>query len=158
MDDSPDSWLPCLQVARDAVPAAPAAGVTRDAAPAVERLQASIEQCIADAKSSAARREEKSNTRWSALMINVAAKKRNTNLAFLMWSNTSTMDEQVKAWYLAKRGLILNQMLASAVTTMATTTATPTTTPSPSTEATPPTSLTPASPAAEEPHYVEPAV
>ncbi|KAE8818336.1 putative methionyl-tRNA synthetase [Hordeum vulgare] len=51
----------------------------RDAAHAVEQLQSSIEKCIADAKSSTAKREEKSNARWSALMINVAAKKRNTD-------------------------------------------------------------------------------
>ncbi|KAE8768851.1 putative methionyl-tRNA synthetase [Hordeum vulgare] len=76
------------------------ARAVRDAAPATERLQASIEQCIADVKSSAARREEKSDTRWSALMINVAAKKRNTDLEFLMGADTSTMDEKVKVWYM----------------------------------------------------------
>ncbi|KAE8786157.1 putative methionyl-tRNA synthetase [Hordeum vulgare] len=80
------------------------ARVARDAAPAVERLQASIEQCIADAKSSAPRREEKSDGRWLALMTkqdvkldllrtNVVAQKRNTDLAFLIGAYTSTMDE-----------------------------------------------------------------
>ncbi|KAE8788714.1 methionyl-trna synthetase [Hordeum vulgare] len=41
----------------------------RDATPAVEWLQSSIEHCIADAKSNAAKREEKSEARSSALMI-----------------------------------------------------------------------------------------
>ncbi|KAE8781597.1 putative methionyl-tRNA synthetase [Hordeum vulgare] len=46
------------------------ATAARDAAPAAERLQASIEQCITNAKSSAAKREEKSDARSSALMAN----------------------------------------------------------------------------------------
>ncbi|KAE8811197.1 putative methionyl-tRNA synthetase [Hordeum vulgare] len=122
---------------------------------------APVAKCIADAKSSAARR--KSDVRWSALMMNrdlkldllrtnVAAKKRNDDLAFSMETDTSTMDEQVKAWNLVERGLILNQMLTPA----ATTTETPTTTP---TETTPPTSPTnPASPTAEQLHCSKPAV
>ncbi|KAE8774120.1 putative methionyl-tRNA synthetase [Hordeum vulgare] len=152
------------------------ARVASDATPAVERLQSSIEQCITDAKSSAAWREEKSNTRWSALMTNqhakldlhrtnIAIKKRNIDVAFLMRADTLTMDEQVKAWYLVERGLILNQMPTPAATTVATTTTTPTTTPNPSAEITPATSSTtpmtsstPASPATEEPHYDEPTV
>ncbi|KAI5021797.1 hypothetical protein ZWY2020_058527 [Hordeum vulgare] len=115
------------------------AKTARDATPAAERLQSSIEQCIADGKNNIAKREEKSNAWWSALMTkqdvkldllrtNVVAKKRNTDLAFLMAADMSTIDEQVKAWYLAERGLILNQMPVPAVTMMAT----PTTTPSPS--------------------------
>ncbi|KAE8820917.1 putative methionyl-tRNA synthetase [Hordeum vulgare] len=56
------------------------ARATRDVAPAAQWLEASIEQCIADVTSSSSRREKKSDARWSALMINVAAKKRNTNL------------------------------------------------------------------------------
>lgn len=44
--------------------------VASDAAPVAERLQASIEQFIVDAKSSAAKREEKSDARWSVLMVN----------------------------------------------------------------------------------------
>ncbi|KAE8769992.1 putative methionyl-tRNA synthetase [Hordeum vulgare] len=95
----------------------------RDAAPAAERQQASIEQCIAEVKSSATRREEKSDARWSALMINVAAKKRNTNVEFLMGADTSTMNEKVKARYIVQRDLILSQMPALAATTAAITTA-----------------------------------
>lgn len=68
--------------------------------PAAQRLQASIEQCIADVKSNVARREEKSDMRYSALMINVVAKKRNTDLEFLMGANTLTMDKKVKVWYI----------------------------------------------------------
>ncbi|KAE8774459.1 putative methionyl-tRNA synthetase [Hordeum vulgare] len=85
------------------------ARAARDAAPAAQRLQASIEQCITNVKSSAARREEKSDARWSALMINVAAKKRNTDLEFMMRADTSTIDEKVKAWYIVQHDLISNQ-------------------------------------------------
>ncbi|KAE8791214.1 putative methionyl-tRNA synthetase [Hordeum vulgare] len=67
----------------------------KDAAPAAALPQALIEQCIADAKRSTAKREEKLDTRWSTLMANehvkldllrtnVVATKRNTDLAFLM--------------------------------------------------------------------------
>ena len=76
------------------------------------------------------------------LRTNVAVKKRNTNLAFLLGGAEmlQSNDEAVKALYLAKRGLILNQLPS-------TTTPTPTPPPSPSddaaetprsTEATPP--------------------
>ena len=66
----------------------------------------------------------------------------------------STMDEQVKAWYLAERGLILNQMPTTAAPTP-TPTPTPPASPidastTPSTEAAPtptsPRTPTPASP------------
>ncbi|KAE8809880.1 putative methionyl-tRNA synthetase [Hordeum vulgare] len=118
------------------------ARAARVATPAVERLQALIEQCIANIKNSAARREEKSDERCSALMINVAAKKRNTDLGFLMEPDTSTMDEKVKALYIVQRDLILSHMPAPAATTTVTTTAAPTTTPSPSAETTLTTSQT----------------
>ncbi|KAE8807090.1 putative methionyl-tRNA synthetase [Hordeum vulgare] len=87
-----------------------------------------MEQCIADAKSNAATGKEKSDAWQSTLMTNqhvqldllgtnVVTKKRNTDLVFLMWADTLTMDEYVKAWYLMERGLILNQMPVSAATT-----------------------------------------
>ncbi|KAE8803244.1 putative methionyl-tRNA synthetase [Hordeum vulgare] len=83
------------------------AKAARGTIPAVERLQSSIELCIADAKSNAAKREEKSKARWLVLMnkkgakldllrTNFAVKKRNTNLAFLMGADVPTMDEHVK--------------------------------------------------------------
>ncbi|KAE8797368.1 putative methionyl-tRNA synthetase [Hordeum vulgare] len=40
-----------------------------DAAPAVELLQSSIKQCIAHAKNRAAKREDKSDARWSVFMM-----------------------------------------------------------------------------------------
>ena len=95
------------------------------------------------------------------LRTNVAAKKRNTNLAFLLGGADmlQSTDEAVKAWYRAHVGLILDQ-LPSTTTPMPTTptpTHTPTPPPSPSdyaadtarsTEATPtpPSTETPSSP------------
>ena len=65
---------------------------------------------------------------------NVAAKKRNTDLAFLMGGADmlQSNDEQLKAWYLAERGLILNQLPSTAAPTP---TPTPTTPSSPSDDA-----------------------
>ena len=40
-------------------------------------------------------------------MINVAAKKGDTDLEFLSREDTSTMDEKVKAWYIVQRDLML---------------------------------------------------
>ena len=71
---------------------------------AAARVQESIEHCLADAKTRAAQREEKTEARWAASMMNGAvkldllrtnvaaklkaqdAKKRNNDLAFLMGS------------------------------------------------------------------------
>ena len=90
---------------------------------ATARVQESIEHCLADAQARAVLREEKTEARWSALMsssavkldllrTNVAAKKRNTDLAFLLGGADmlQSTDEAVKAWYLVERGLILNQL------------------------------------------------
>ncbi|CAM0954569.1 unnamed protein product [Alopecurus aequalis] len=100
-------------------------------APAAERVQAAIEQCIADAKEQAlakqqmnAEREEKANARWAVLMkksdikiellkTNVAAKKRMTDLAFLQAGDPATMTPQVASWYRAECGKILNGMSAA---------------------------------------------
>ncbi|CAM0870831.1 unnamed protein product [Alopecurus aequalis] len=110
--ESCEKWIECRQALaknKEAVynPDAPVAGAAegrpignkkakaaRDMAPAAERLQSSIDQCIADTKSHAVVREEKSEARWSALMkkkddklpllrTNVAAKKRKNELSFL---------------------------------------------------------------------------
>ena len=100
---------------------------------AAARVQESIEHCLADAKTRAAQREEKTEARWAALMTNntvkldllrtnVAAKlkaqdakKRNNDLAFLMGGADMLQsgDEKLKAWFLAERGLILNQIPAT---------------------------------------------
>lgn len=81
------------------------------------------------------------------LKTNVAPKKRNTDLAFLMGADTSSMDERVKAWYFVAHGLILNQMPVSATTALTTMTMKA---PRETTLTTSPT--TPSSPAAKEPH------
>ena len=96
-------------------------GKNGDAATA--RVQESIEHCLADAQARAVLREEKTEARWSSLMknsaikldllrTNVAAKKRNTDMAFLMGGADmlQSNDEKLKAWYMAERGLILNQL------------------------------------------------
>ncbi|KAE8813385.1 putative methionyl-tRNA synthetase [Hordeum vulgare] len=118
------------------------AKVASDATPAAERLQSSIEQCITNAKSNAAKRKEKYVARWSALMTkqdvkldllrtNIPSKKRNIDLTFRMGVDMSTMDEQVKAWYLAERGLILNQIPRPTATTAPTPMSMPTHVPTP---------------------------
>ena len=82
---------------------------------AAARVQESIEHCLADAKTRAAQREEKTEARWAALIANnavkldllwsnVAAKKRNNDLAFLMGGADMLQsgDEKLKAWFLAE--------------------------------------------------------
>nr|XP_045089301.1 uncharacterized protein LOC109734644 [Aegilops tauschii subsp. strangulata] len=144
---------------------------------ATARVQESIEHCLANAQARAVLREEKTEARWSALMsssavkldllqTNVAAKKRNTDLAFLLGGADmlQSTDEAVKAWYLVERGLILNQLPS-------TTTPTPTPMPPPSpsddaaktpriTEATPtpPSTETPPSPRTPTPPTPEAAL
>ena len=131
------------------------AKAARASAPATERLHTSIEMCIADAKTHAVKREEKCAARWLQMMekqdvkiellkTKVAAKKRNTDLAFLMSADPATiMDDKVKAWYMSQRELILNEIPAPIPTP-------PTMTPTPPTEGsttktTPSTGATPAS-------------
>ena len=74
------------------------------------------------------------------LRTNVAVKKRNTDMPFLMSGADmlQSNDEAVKAWYLAERGLILNQLPAA--------TPTPTPPPSPSDDASTTPSSTEAAP------------
>ena len=118
-------------------------GKNADAATA--RVQESIEHCLADAQARAVLREEKTEARWSSLMknnaikldllrTNVAAKKRNTDMAFLMSGADmlQSNDEQLRAWYMAERGLILNQMQTATPTTPTTQAPAPTTTRTPS--------------------------
>ena len=79
------------------------------------------------------------------LRTNVVAKKRNTNLAFLMGGADmlQSNDEAVKTWHLAECGLILNQLPSTAPPTP---TQTPTPPPSPSDEASTTPSSTEAAP------------
>ena len=68
------------------------------------------------------------------LRTNVAAKKRNTDMAFLMGGADmlQSNDEQLMAWYMAERGLILNQMQTATPMTPTTQAPAPTTTRTPS--------------------------
>ena len=123
-----------LRKAKEYAPDAPAAGAAdgcpkghkkakaaRDAAPAAAKLQVSIETCIADAHNHAAKREEKAEARWTAIMAKqdikldllkttTAAKKRNNDLAFLMGGDPTAMDPQVREWFMAQRHAILSQI------------------------------------------------
>jgi hypothetical protein len=81
-------------------------------------LQASFDKCWADARAHAAGRDTKYDTWWKEMLANqgariallkttCAAKKRNTDLAFLIRGNDTAMDEETRAWYDAYRQDIL---------------------------------------------------
>jgi hypothetical protein len=83
-----------------------------------ERLQASFNKCWANARAHAAGRDNKYDARWKEMLANqgvriallkatFAAKKRNTDLAFLIGDNDAAMDEETRAWYNAHRQDIL---------------------------------------------------
>jgi len=145
----------------------------KNADAATTRVQESIEHCLADAQARAVLREEKTEARWSSLMknsaikldllrTNVAAKKRNTDMAFLMGGADmlQSNDEKLKAWYLVQRGLILNE-LPTATPTTPTTTRTPSpndasTSPPSSAEAAPTQPSTEAAPTPTSPHTPTP--
>jgi hypothetical protein len=82
------------------------------------RLQASFDKCWADARAHAAGRDTKYDARWKEMLANQgvriallkttsAAKKRNTDLTFLIGGNDAAMDEETRAWYDAHRQKIL---------------------------------------------------
>jgi uncharacterized protein YfiM (DUF2279 family) len=87
-------------------------------------LQAFFDKCCADARAHAAGRDDKHDVRWKAMLANQgvriallketsAAKKRNTDLAFLIGSNDTNMDDETRAWYDAHRRDILRPPSAS---------------------------------------------
>jgi hypothetical protein len=79
-----------------------------------DRLQASFDKCRADARAHTAGRD----ARWKEMLANQgariallkttsAAKKRNTDHAFLIGGNDAMMDEETRAWYDAHRQEVL---------------------------------------------------
>ena len=89
-----------------------------------DRMQASFDKCWADARTHAAGRDDKFDGRWREMLANqgvriallkttAAAKKRNTDLAFLMGGNTDLMDEETRIWYQGHRSDILRPTPAS---------------------------------------------
>jgi hypothetical protein len=83
-----------------------------------ERLEASFDKCWAEVRARAAGRENKYDAQWKEMLANQcvritllkatsAAKKRNTDLVFLIGGNDAAMDEETRAWYDAHRQDIL---------------------------------------------------
>jgi hypothetical protein len=108
----------------------------------------SFDKCWADARAHAAGRDNKYDTRWKEMLANQgvwiallkatsAAKKRNTNLAFLIGGNDAAIDEETRAWYDAHRQDILRP--PSTASSSPSTTSTPLTTSTPAaSDASPP--------------------
>jgi hypothetical protein len=87
-------------------------------------LQSSFEKCRADTRAHNARRDTKYDACWKEMLANQgtrialiqatsAAKKRNTDLAFLIGGNDTAMDEETRAWYDAHRQAILRPPLTA---------------------------------------------
>jgi hypothetical protein len=83
-----------------------------------DRLQVSFDKWWADARAHAAGRDTKYDARWKEMLANQGApiallkttstaKKRNTDLAFLIGGNDAAMDEETRASYDAHRQDIL---------------------------------------------------
>ena len=79
---------------------------------------ASIEACIAYVATKAAKGDEKTEERWTALMANQGTKldllkatgtvkNRNNDLTFLMGGDPVAMDPQVREWFMAHHEAIL---------------------------------------------------
>jgi hypothetical protein len=81
-------------------------------------LQASFVKCWADARAHNTGRDTKYDAHWKEMLANQGvriallkttstAKKRNTDLAFLIGGNDTAMDEEMRTWYDAHRQAIL---------------------------------------------------
>jgi hypothetical protein len=101
-----------------------------------ERLQASFDKRWADARAHATERDDKYDVRWKEMLTNQgvqlallkatsAAKKRNTDLAFLIGGNDGQMDEETRAWYDAHRQDILRPPSTASSSTSTPAAATP---------------------------------
>jgi hypothetical protein len=114
---NPDALAPAASVGRPKLGQKKLKELKKASHPA-ERLQASFNKCWTDARAHAAGRDEKYDVRWKEMLANQgvrivllkatsAAKKRNTDLAFLISGNECQMDEETRAWYDAHHQEIL---------------------------------------------------
>jgi hypothetical protein len=83
-----------------------------------KRLHASFDKCWADVRTHAIGRDNKYDTWWKEMLANQGvqiallkttstAKKRNTDIVFLISGNDATMDEETRSWYDTHRQEIL---------------------------------------------------
>ena len=109
-----------------------------------DRMQASFDKCWTDARTHATGRDDKFNGRWKEMLANQGAwiallkttseaKKRNTDLAFLIGGTGGQMDDEVKTWYDGHRANILRPppSSASSSTPASTSSSSPSTTSTP---------------------------
>ncbi|KAK1606877.1 hypothetical protein QYE76_030550 [Lolium multiflorum] len=121
---NPDAPAACASEGRPELGQKKLKELKRTDSPA-DKMQASIDKCLADLRSHADGRHDKFDGRWREMLANqgvriallkttAAAKKRNTDLAFLMGGgDMELMDEETRNWYRAHRSDILRAPPAS---------------------------------------------
>nr|XP_051190020.1 uncharacterized protein LOC127303315 [Lolium perenne] len=115
---NPDAPAACASEGRPELGQKKLKELKRTDSPA-DKMQASIDKCLADLMSHADGRNDKFDGRWREMLANqgariallkttAAAKKRNTDLAFLMGGgDMELMDEETRNWYKGHRSDIL---------------------------------------------------
>ncbi|KAK1561667.1 hypothetical protein QYE76_017255 [Lolium multiflorum] len=121
---NPDAPAACASEGRPELGQKKLKELKRTDSPA-DKMQASIDKCLADLRSHADGRHDKFDGRWREMLANqgvriallkttAAAKKRNTDLAFLMGGgDMELMDEETRNWYQGHRSDILRAPPAS---------------------------------------------